>query len=240
MSSSASNWAVIVAAGRGRRFGSGAPKQFTPLAGKPLVLWAVDAFRSHRSFSGVTVVLPREFVDQPPAWLQDLVSGGVILAAGGAERTDSVRHGLATVPEQVELVAVHDGARPLISGGDISRVVEKAGPRRGAIAARRVADSLKVADAEGRMLRAVSRENLWRAETPQVFPRELIVEIHRRAESEGVVASDCAGLCERYGVDVVLVEIDAPNPKVTRRRDLQFVEAMLAQQGRAAGGAANG
>jgi 2-C-methyl-D-erythritol 4-phosphate cytidylyltransferase len=81
------------------------------------------------------------------------------------------------------------------------------------------------------VLRAVSRENLWRAETPQVFPREPIIEVHRRAESDGVAASDCAGLCERYGLEVVLVEIDDLNPKVTHPRDLLLAEAMLAWQG---------
>jgi 2-C-methyl-D-erythritol 4-phosphate cytidylyltransferase len=95
-----------------------------------------------------------------------------------------------------------------------------------------VTDSLKETDAGGRVLRAVDRDNLWRAETPQIFPRGPIVDVHRRAESDGVVASDCAGLCERYGLEVVLVEIEDPNPKVTHPRDIQVVEALLAQQGR--------
>lgn len=229
MSSSNKNWAVIVAAGRGVRFDSSEPKQFTALAGKPLLLWSVEAFRDDPSFAGLTVVLPRENVEAPPPWLERLVSERFLLAAGGAARSDSVRLGLATVPDEIELVAVHDGARPLISAEAIKRVVEAAGPTRGAVAARRVTDSLKEADADGRVVRAVDRENLWRAETPQVFPRGPIVEVHCKAESDGVVASDCAGLCERYGLDVVLVEIDDPNPKVTHPRDLQIVEALLAR-----------
>ncbi len=157
-----------------------------------------------------------------------------MLAAGGAERSDSVRLGLATVPDDVEFVAVHDGARPLISGTSITRVLQAAGPSLGAVAARRVTDSLKEADERGRVRRAVDRENLWRAETPQIFPRGPIVDVHRRAEADGVVASDCAGLCERYGLEVVLVEIDDPNPKVTQPRDLRIVEALLGRQGRSA------
>ncbi|UCC84634.1 MAG: 2-C-methyl-D-erythritol 4-phosphate cytidylyltransferase [Gemmatimonadota bacterium] len=230
MSSSANNWAVIVAAGRGVRFGSGEPKQFAALAGKPLVLWSVEAFRDHPSFSGVTVVLPPESVEMPPTWLERLVSEHLRLAAGGAARTDSVRLGLATVPDGVGFVAVHDGVRPLISTGAITRVLEAAGPGHGAVAARRVTDSLKESDAGGRVLRAVDRENLWRAETPQVFPRGPIIDVHRRAAADQVVASDCAGLCERYGLGVVLVEIDDPNPKVTHPRDLRIVEALLAGQ----------
>jgi 2-C-methyl-D-erythritol 4-phosphate cytidylyltransferase len=232
MSYSAKNWAVIVAAGRGERFGSGEPKQFAALAGKPLALWSVEAFTGHPSFAGVTLVLPPESVERPPAWLDRLVSESLLLTAGGAERSESVRLGLATVPDDIEFVAVHDGARPLIGTESITRVLEMVGPKRGAVAARRVTDSLKETDAGGRVLRAVDRDNLWRAETPQIFPRGPIVEAHRRAESDGVVASDCAGLCERYGLEVVLVEIEDPNPKVTHPRDIQVVEALLAQQGR--------
>jgi 2-C-methyl-D-erythritol 4-phosphate cytidylyltransferase len=231
MSSSANNWAVIVAAGRGVRFGSGEPKQFAALAGKPLVLWSLEAFRDHPSFAGLTLVLPPESVESPPAWLGRLVSERLLLAAGGAERSDSVRLGLATVPEDIEYVAVHDGARPMISADAITRVLEAADRDRGAVAARRVTDSLKETDAAGRVLRAVDREKLWRAETPQIFPRGPIVDVHRRAAADGVVASDCAGLCERYGLEVVLVEIDDPNPKVTHPRDLRIVEALLAGQG---------
>ncbi len=235
MSSSTSGWAVIVAAGRGARFGPGGPKQFAPLAGKPLVLWAVEAFRHHPAFSGATLVLPQETVEAPPGWLERLAGAGLVLTAGGAERTDSVRLGLATVPAAIERVAVHDGARPLISAAAISRVLDRVGPERGAVAARRVTDSLKEADGAGRVVRTVSREGLWRAETPQIFPRAPIVEVHRRAAAENVVASDSAGLCGRYGLAVVLVELDEPNPKVTCPQDLALIEAMLAQR---AGGAA--
>ena len=100
MSSSAENWAVIVAAGRGERFGSGEPKQFAALAGKPLALWSVEAFNSHPAFAGVTLVLPPASVEAPPAWLERLVSDSLLLTAGGPERSDSVRLGLATVPDE--------------------------------------------------------------------------------------------------------------------------------------------
>jgi 2-C-methyl-D-erythritol 4-phosphate cytidylyltransferase len=115
----------------------------------------------------------------------------------------------------------------LITEEAIGRVLEAAGPRRGAVAGRRVTDSLKEVDAEGRVLRAVNRERLWRAETPQAFPRELIVAVHRDAAAEGVTESDCAALCERYGVEVVVVEIATPNPKVTRAEDLALVDSLL-------------
>jgi 2-C-methyl-D-erythritol 4-phosphate cytidylyltransferase len=227
MSSSGKAWAVIVAAGSGVRFGAGVPKQFTPLAGKPLVLWSVEAFLGHSEVAGVTVVLPAEAVERPPKWLAELQS--VILVAGGAERTDSVRLGLETVPPDIDLVAVHDGARPLISSAAIERVLEAVRPDQGAIGGRRVTDSLKEVDDAERVVAAPDRDRIWRAETPQAFPRDVILDAHRRAEAEGFHASDCAGLCQRYGIEVVMVEIEEPNPKVTRREDLEWVEAWVAR-----------
>ncbi len=229
MPSSGEAWAVIVAAGRGERFGS--PKQFAPLAGKPLALWAIEAFRGHPNISGVSVVVAPEAAKAPPDWLRRLQATGIRVVAGGPRRVDSVRLGLASVPVEVALVAVHDGARPAISAESIGRVVRQAGPQLGAIAARPVTDSLKAADDRGRVARSVSRERLWRAETPQVFPRALIIEAHGRAEAERIDASDCATLFERYGWEVALVEISDPNPKVTRPEDLPLVEALLSQRG---------
>jgi len=227
MSSSASAWAIVVAAGKGRRFGSEGPKQFARLGGRPIVMWSVETFINHPSIEGVTVVVPSEYLESPPAWLEDLGASGVSVLAGGAERTDSVRLGLLSVPAEVEVVAVHDGARPLISRDSITRVLEKVGPRNGAIAGRRVTDSLKDVDEDGRVVRAVDRERLWRAETPQAFPRELITDVHNDAEREGFHASDCATLCERYGLGVVMVEIGDPNPKITHQEDLDLAEALL-------------
>ncbi len=197
------------------------------------MLWTLAPFRDHPALEGLTVVLPQEQADRPPPWLQGLLSDAIGLVAGGPTRTDSVRLGLAGVPERVGLVMVHDGARPLVTRRMISQVLERAGPDLGAVAARPVTDSLKAADAEGRIERSLNRERLWRAETPQAFPRALLVEAHRRARDEGFAASDCAGLCERYGVPSVLVEISEPNPKVTNVDDVRLVEAWL--QARQAG-----
>ncbi len=231
MSSSASAWAVIVAAGEGKRFGADVPKQFAPLAGQPVLLWTLAPFQNHPGLSGVSVVVPPEHAERPPSWLQRVRTAGVKVVGGGQERTDSVRLGLASVPVHVEFVLVHDGARPLVTGRMISRVLERARPGHGVVAGRRVTDSLKEADAEGRIVRSVDRERLWRAETPQLFPRALLVEVHRRAEADGFTASDCAALGERYGVASVLVEIAEPNPKVTNADDLTLVEGWLRARG---------
>ncbi|UCF19340.1 MAG: 2-C-methyl-D-erythritol 4-phosphate cytidylyltransferase [Gemmatimonadota bacterium] len=227
MNFSAKSWAVIVAAGAGKRLDSEEPKQFISVAGRPLLLWSVETFQEHPAIAGLTLVLPAATLVRPPDWLRTLEAPNVILTAGGATRTDSVRLGLDTVPAEIGTVAVHDGARPLISAQAISRVLDAVTAERGAIAARRVTDSLKQVDATGRVTCSVSRENLWRAETPQAFPRRIIVDLHRRAHEEGVQASDCATLCEEYGVEVAVVEVFGPNPKVTRTEDLDLVEVLL-------------
>ncbi len=234
MGATGRTWAVVVAAGRAERFGAQVPKQFAPLAGKPMVLWAVEPFRAHPSIDGVTLVVPGDSLQRPPEWLERLRLDGVELVAGGEERTDSVRLGLETVPADVELVAVHDGARPLLTGAIISRVVAAAGPDRSVIAARRVADTVKEVDEAGRVVRTVNRRRLWQAETPQVFPRELILDVHRRAETDGVRETDCAALLERYGLEATVVEIVDLNLKITTPEDLEMAEAWLQRKESAA------
>jgi 2-C-methyl-D-erythritol 4-phosphate cytidylyltransferase len=239
MRSSPSAWAVIVAAGTGLRFGSSLAKQFAPLAGKPVVIWSVEAFRAHPDVQGVTLVLPEETLREPPHWLRSLLAERVVAVAGGPERTDSVRLGLATVPPGIAIVAVHDGVRPLVSGATISRVLAVAARGCAAVAGRHATDSLKEVDSAGRVVRSLDRTRVWQAETPQAFPRDLIVEMHRLAERDGVHETDCAGLCQRYGAEVVMVELTAPNPKVTRPEDLEWLESWLTRR-RGAGSAESG
>jgi 2-C-methyl-D-erythritol 4-phosphate cytidylyltransferase len=232
MSSSGDAWAVIVAAGAGTRFGGGVPKQFVPLLGRPMALWAVEPFLNHPAVLGATLVVPGPQRERPPDWLRELEEGGTRIVAGGAERTDSVRRGLRTVPETAAFVAVHDGARPLLTTAVVGAVLEAARTFGcGVLAARRVSDTLKEVRSDERVVRTVARKGLWRAETPQVFPREMLVETHERAADHGALASDCAGLCERYGLEVRVVEVFEPNLKVTHRADIELAEAWLRARG---------
>ena len=226
MSSSAEFWGVVVAAGRGERFGAGGLKQFVPLAGKPLALWPIEALRDHPASAGLSIVVPPATLQDPPDWLADLAGGSVRLCSGGATRTDSVRAGLEAA-DAVPLVVVQDAARPLITRGILDRVLDEAEPDIGAIAARRASDTLKRGTPDGYVAETVDRTAVWRAETPQAFGLELLREIHGRALAEGVSGTDCAALCERYGIRVRLVELSEPNLKVTRPSDLGLVECVL-------------
>lgn len=234
MSSFPETWGIVVAGGGGKRFGSGELKQFAPLAGKPMVLWSVDAFRSHPAIIGLSLVVPARYQKEPPDWLARLAAEGLRVVAGGGTRSESVRAGLETVESPAVLVAVHDAVRPLITPELITRVLAGAAPDRGAIAARRVTDTLKeaVAGNDDEMVRStVDRARLWRAETPQIFGRELLVEVYRRAAEEFRQETDCAALCEAYGIRVKLVEIDELNLKVTHPPDALLAEALLAARG---------
>lgn len=220
--------AVVVAGGSGRRMegaGGGARKQYLEVAGRPVLHWALLAFLRHPRVAEVVVVLPPEDVDDPPAWLRELP---VTRVPGGAERGDSVRHGLQALPREVERVLIHDGARPLVDAETIDRVIDGAGEG-GAVAALPATDTIKEADAAGRVVRTAERATLWHAQTPQGFSRALILELHQRAAAEGVRGTDDASLCEHYGVPVRLVAGAPENIKITRPLDLVVAEALAAR-----------
>lgn len=214
--------AVVVAGGSGRRMGGGVRKQYMEVGGEPILLRAARAFASHPDVGAVVVVLPPEDAASPPAWLLEL---GVTVVAGGEERGDSVWNGLLATPDDAEVVLVHDGARPFVSAEVIGRVLEAA--RAGAtLAALPVTDTLKEVAADGTVVGTPDRARFWQAQTPQGFPRAVLLEAHRRARAEGVRATDDAALCERYGIPVRVVEGAADNLKVTRPADLHVAEAL--------------
>ena len=218
--------AVLPAGGAGLRMG-GVRKQYTELAGEPVLLRSLRPFLEHPEVEWVVVVLPAGDVDDPPFELP----AGVTVVAGGAERGDSVRNGLAVVPEAADAVLIHDAARPLLPGVVVERVLRAIGGGTGAIAAVPVADTLKRVDADGRITATVDRSGLWRAQTPQGFPRATIAEAYARAAAEGVTGTDDAALVERYGGRVTVVEGDTRNLKITRPEDLRLAELLLAEGG---------
>lgn len=214
--------AVVVAGGSGRRMGGGVRKQYLEVGGEPILLRAVRAFLRHPGIGAVVVVLPPDDAARPPAWLAE---AGVVVVGGGAERGDSVWNGLLATPEEAETVLVHDGARPFVGAEVIDRVLE--GARAGAVlAALPVTDTLKEVREDGTVAATPDRARFWQAQTPQGFPRAVILEAHRRARAEGVRATDDAALCERYGIPVRVVEGAAENLKVTRPADLLVAEAL--------------
>jgi 2-C-methyl-D-erythritol 4-phosphate cytidylyltransferase len=147
--------------------------------------------------------------------------------AGGVVRQDSVAAGLAALAAGARLVAVHDGARPLVSPADIDRCVAAAGEHRAAALARRVTETLKRSDADGFSTAAVSREQLWFMETPQVFEIPLLLEAYAAVTARGLAVTDEVSVLEAIGVRVKFVESAHPNLKITTPADLALAEALL-------------
>lgn len=215
---------VIPAGGSGKRMGSGVRKQYLELGGEPMLLHSIRLFLEHPDFHWVIVALPLEDASSPPLFLPE----GVTVVAGGAERGDSVRFGLEAVPASAEVVLVHDAARPLVGREVVDRVLAAAADGVGAIAAVAVTDTLKRVAEDGTITETVPREGLWRAQTPQGFPRDMLVSAYARAREEGLSGTDEAALVERYGGRVVVVEGSSRNIKVTNPADLDLAERLLA------------
>lgn len=219
---------MVVAAGRGIRLG-GVPKQFRELAGVPVLLRSLRPFTSHPDVACVAVALPADAAGAPPAWLAPLAGDRLRLVAGGAERADSVAAGLAALPPECAVVLVHDAARPLVSADTIAAVLAAARTGAGALAAVPLGDTLKAVQ-EGTpplVERTVSREGLWRAQTPQGFPRALLERALAAARADGVAGTDDAQLVERIGGRVVVVADSPRNLKVTTQADFDLAEALL-------------
>ena len=219
---------VIVAAGSGSRAGTVEPKQFRWVAGKPMLLHSLQAFQQRADVSMVVCVLPRRFAGDPPPWIFQCDADRLLLSVGGRERADSVRNGLDDLPPDVRIVLVHDAARPFVSTLVVDRVIAEARAGRGALAAMPVVDTIKEADHDGVVVRTVERRNLWRAQTPQGFPREMIVHAHADAHRTGAVATDDAALCERLGYPVVVVRGSERALKITDEQDFARADALYA------------
>ena len=221
---------IVVAAGRGTRMGGTLPKQYLDLVGVPVLLRAIRPFAAHPDVVSIVVVLPPADAAAPPPWLANLVGDSLRVAAGGEARTDSVRAGLAVLPAACALVLVHDGARPLTRPATVSAVIAAARQGSGAVAAVPLGDTLKEVRHEGpplRVLRTVPREGLWRAQTPQGFPRPLLERALARATRDGYAGTDDAELVERAGGEVTIVPDSPDNLKITTPDDLDIARRLL-------------
>jgi 2-C-methyl-D-erythritol 4-phosphate cytidylyltransferase len=220
---------IVVAAGRGTRLGGETPKQFLSIGGVPMVLRALRPFTSHPEVAHVALVLPPDQAAHPPAFLRDALGPGLAVVAGGEERAASVAAGLRALGPECRTVLVHDAARPFVERPVIDAVIGHARAGEGALAAVRVSDTLKEADAAdgSRVHRTVARDGLWRAQTPQGFPRAVLERAYAAAAAG---ATDDAALVERLGVTVRLVPDSPRNLKVTTADDLVLAE-LLAGRG---------
>jgi 2-C-methyl-D-erythritol 4-phosphate cytidylyltransferase len=217
---------VIVAAGAGLRTGSEELKQFRWIAGKPMLLHSVQAFQARADVAMVVAVLPKLYAGDPPPWLFQSDLNRLLVSVGGPHRGYSVQNGLQDLPPEVKIVVVHDAARPLVTDETIEGVIAEARRGHGAVAAVPVVDTLKRVDADGRIVETVGRSNLWRAQTPQAFPRVMLDEAYAHARANNIAATDDAALCEALGMPVVVVPGSERAMKVTTEPDFARAEAL--------------
>jgi 2-C-methyl-D-erythritol 4-phosphate cytidylyltransferase len=220
-------YAVVVAAGRSERMG-GADKLFAQLAGRPLLAWTLQAFKNCDAIDGVVLVVAEAALERAEALVREWGFTNVTkVVAGGASRQDSVRAGIDAA-EDAAIVAVHDGARPLVTPELISRGVALARESGAAMCAVPSRDTVKQAGGDPPIVSAtLDRATAWLAQTPQVFERALLLRAHNAAASP---ATDDAALVEALGHAVRLYEGTYWNIKVTAPEDLVVAEALLRER----------
>lgn len=222
--------AIILAAGAGKRVGGDTPKQFQEVAGRPVLVHTLAAFEACEAVDAIVLVGPEDRLETCAALSRQMGCRKVgAVVAGGAERQDSVRYGLAAVSDETRVVAIHDGARPLVVDEDITRVIEAALETGASVIGRPLTDTIKRVDGD-RVEETLDRKDLWGVQTPQAFELGLICEAHERAVSDGFVGTDDTVLVERLGKPVRVVEGNANNVKVTSPKDLARVEDVLSRE----------
>jgi len=217
---------VIVAAGAGSRVGGAELKQFRWVGGKPMLLHSLQRFHARPDVAMVVCVLPRSHAGDPPPWLFQSDLDRLLVCAGGRERGDSVYNGLEDLPEECAVALVHDAARPFVDNAMIDRVIHAARAGTGAVPCLPIVDTLKQTEDGVTVVRTIPRDGLWRAQTPQGFPRSMIEDAYVRARRDGISASDDAALCERYGHRVVIVQGSESAMKITDEEDFARAEAL--------------
>ncbi len=219
-----------MAAGSGSRFGHELPKQLLPLAGKPMIAWSIERLAGHSRIDSLVVVVSPGH----EAGLTEVVSpiaAGKLHAVipGGETRQDSVRLGLAAVPETATHVLVHDAARPCLTRALVDRMVDALGEHDAAVPVTPAVDTL-VLTASGEVDAIVDRANIGRVQTPQAFRLALAREAHTAAAQRGLQSSDDGSLVMALGKPVAAIAGDRTNIKVTYQEDLVIAAAILGQE----------
>jgi 2-C-methyl-D-erythritol 4-phosphate cytidylyltransferase len=225
-------WCVVPAAGRSVRAGGEIPKQYRPIAGKPMLMHTLTRLATHPRIAGLMVVL----APKDPYWagMGNLRGKPVRTAEGGEERADSVLAGLRALRDLVQdsqFILVHDAARPCVRSDDITRLVELGVAAGGALLAAPMHDTLKRAGTDNRVVVTEPRDARWRALTPQLFRYGELVAALEAARKANVVITDEAMAMERAGNRPLLVEGSADNIKVTTAPDFALAEFLIQKEG---------
>ncbi len=224
--------AVIVAAGKGLRMNHRVRKQYLLIADRPVLGHTLLVFDGCELIDEVFVVVSKEdfnFCQDtliPPLNLKKKIN----LVRGGTERQDSVYNGLQALSPKTDTVVIHDGVRPFVGPEELAACIAGAEETGACILGIHVSDTLKHADKTGHIEKTLARDNLWMAQTPQVFQYELILNAHETARRDGFRGTDDALLLERLGIDVKIISGSKTNIKITTPQDLALAEAILTSE----------
>jgi 2-C-methyl-D-erythritol 4-phosphate cytidylyltransferase len=218
-------YAIIPAAGQGRRFGSA--KQFQLLAGKPLFLHAVETFESSPLIAGICLPVPETDIESVKAWIEKGSLKKILkIVPGGKERQDSVRKGFEAIPP-CDLIIVHDGVRPLVTRELIEKTIRGAQECGSCVVGLPLKETTKRVNPEMFIRETVDRTTLWGIQTPQAFRYEIFQKALEKAQADRFLGTDEAMLVERIGVKIKVIEGSPYNIKITTPEDLRIAESLL-------------
>ena len=220
---------IIVAGGSGRRMKKDIPKQYLTLGNLPILTHTLRRFEAAAAIGSVILVVPGGDIDYVKENI--VVKYGIEkvrrIIAGGRQRQESVHNGLAALAADTDIVVIHDGVRPFVTASCINKTVSEA-EKRGAVATGiRLTDTLKRVNEAGAVAGTLDRSDLWCAQTPQAFRKEIILRAYGRADEEGFYGTDDAALVERIGVEVLMLDGSRENIKITTTFDLKLAEFLL-------------
>ena len=216
--------AIITAAGSGRRFGEA--KQFKKLHGKPLYQYSLDTFIKSRLFDEIILVIPNSIQEKAQKEIKRKYSSQVSLVIGGPDRQDSVKNAIQNSNPNIDLVVIHDAARPFITTTLIEKCISACETSDGAIIAMQPHDTIKFSK-DNIVEKTIDRSNIWMAQTPQAFNKRKILEAYSSSDFDDLIVTDESSLMEKLGYKIMIVPGTGKNFKITTFDDWKRAEAEL-------------
>lgn len=226
------NTAIICAAGMSTRMNTKISKQLIPLRGKPIIVYTLLAFEEATLVDEVVLVVNKGVMGY---YKRNIIERYGIkkvkrIVAGGVTRQESVYNGLQKVSDQTKIVAIHDGVRPLVTPELIDRSIQSLGDKSGLVVSIPVQDTIKIVGRDHVIKETPDRRRIWAAQTPQVFPLEIIRKAHEIARADGFVGTDDGSLVERLGLEVSVMLGSKENIKITTPLDLTMAEVIMSRR----------